>query len=253
MSVSHEAKISLRELGLTDYEARAYLSLLEKGSMTAGQVSEVADLPYSKIYETLNALDKKGWIKIERGRPSRYYPKSPSEALEAAKLRFQSRIKSWEESILDELQPLYEKREILEKPDIWIIRGEFNVLAKLREMLDTVKSELMVAVPSLPEELINVIFPILSHLHGVGVRIMFMVSGGVKEEIVKRMAEVAEVRVRDRMFGGGVIADGREVVLLLGEEEKPSLVIWSDHIGLVKFAKDYFQYLWNTAKDIRKI
>lgn len=251
MKVSHEAKRSLRELGLTDYEARAYLSLLEKGSMTASQVSEVADLPYSKIYETLNALDKKGWIKIERGRPSRYYPKSPSEALEAAKLRFQSRIKSWEQSVLDELQPLYEKREILEKPDIWIIRGEFNVLAKLRGMLDMVKNELMIAVPSLPEDLINIIYPMLTHLHSVGVRVLFMVSGGLKEGIVKRMAEVAEVRVRDYMFGGGVIADGREVVLLLGEEEKPTLVIWSDHIGLVKFAKDYFQYLWNTANIIK--
>jgi len=80
VSVSHEAKRALRELGLTDYEARAYLSLLEKVGMTAGQLSEAADLPYSKIYETLNALEKKGWIKIERGRPSRYYPKSPSEA-----------------------------------------------------------------------------------------------------------------------------------------------------------------------------
>ena len=36
-----------------------------------------------------------------------------------------------------------------------------------------------------------------------------------------------------------------EIVLV---EKKPTLVIWSDHIGLVKFAKDYFQHLWSTAK-----
>lgn len=248
MSVSHEAKRALRELGLTDYEARAYLSLLEKVGMTAGQLSEAADLPYSKIYETLNALEKKGWIKIERGRPSRYYPKSPSEALEAAKLRFESRMKSWEQSVLDELQPLYEKREIREKPDIWIIRGEFNVLAKLREMLGTVKKELMVAVPLLPEELANMIYPMLAHLRSVGVKVLFMVSGEVKGKSLEKIAEVAEVRIRDHMFGGGVIADGREVVLLLGEEEKPNLVIWADHAGLVKLAKDYFQYLWSDPK-----
>jgi len=56
------------------------------------------------------------------------------------------------------------------------------------------------------------------------------------------------------MFGGGVIADGREVILLLGQEgdEAISLAIWSDHIGLSKFAKNYFEYLWadtESAKD----
>jgi hypothetical protein len=51
------------------------------------------------------------------------------------------------------------------------------------------------------------------------------------------------------MFGGGVIADGREVILLLGQEgdEAISLAIWSDHIGLSKFAKNYFEYLWADA------
>ena len=116
-------------------------------------------------------------------------------------------------------------------------------------MLNTVKSELMITVPSLPEELMDVIYPVLIHLNSVGVRIMFMVSGGVKEEMVKRIAEVSEVR--DRMFGGEVIADGREVVLLLGEEE-PTLVIWSDHKGLANFAKDYFQYLCGAQQNVNK-
>ncbi len=51
------------------------------------------------------------------------------------------------------------------------------------------------------------------------------------------------------MFGGGVVVDSREALLLLGED-KTTLVIWSNHIGLVKFARDYFQYLWETAKNI---
>lgn len=250
MSVSHETKEALRELGLTGYETHAYLSLLEKGGMTASQVSEAADVPYSKIYETLNSLNRKGWIKIERGRPSRYYPKAPSEALEAAKLRFESKIRSWEQSLLGELQALYEERAVREKPDIWIIRGEFNVLAKLREMLGAVKNELMIAVPSLPKELVGLTYPMLAGLRSAGVNILFMISKGIEKETLEKIGEVAEVRVRDHMFGGGIIADGKEAVLLLGEEDKPNLIIWADHTGLVKFAKDYFQYLWNTANVI---
>ena len=140
-AVSEDAKKVLHEVGLTEYETRAYLILLERGVMTASEVSEHGGIPYSKVYETLNSLERKGWVEVERGRPSRYFPKAPSESLEAARLQLEDMVNSWKRVVLGELQPLYEKRELMEKPDIWILRGEFSVMAKLREMLDVTKSE----------------------------------------------------------------------------------------------------------------
>ena len=250
MSISDHAKRILRELGLTEYETRAYLSLLGKGATTASQVSEYANVPYSKIYETLNSLERKGWIETKRGRPSRYYPKSPSEALNAVRLRLEDSLKSWEQTVVSELQPLYEKREIREKPDIWILRGEFNTLAKLREMLSKAKVELMIAAPTLTKALVEAVASMLISFKGSEVKTQLLIGKDVEEQIIEKVMDVAEVRVRDHMFGGGVIVDSKEALLLLGEE-KPTLVIWSDHMGLVKFAKDYFQYLWRTAKDIQ--
>jgi len=223
--------------------------LLEKGATTASQVSEHANVPYSKIYETLNSLERKGWIETKRGRPSRYYPKSPSEALNAVRLRLEDSLKSWEQTVVSELQPLYEKREIREKPDIWILRGEFNTLAKLREMLSKAKVELMIAAPTLTKALVEAVASMLISFKGSEVKTQLLIGKDVEEQIIEKMMDVAEVRVRDRMFGGGVIVDGKEALLLLGEE-KPTLVIWSDHMGLVKFAKDYFQYLWNSSEII---
>jgi sugar-specific transcriptional regulator TrmB len=249
MSISDHAKRILRELGLTEYETRAYLSLLEKGATTASQISEHANVPYSKIYEVLNSLERKGWVETKRGRPSRYYPKSPSEALNAVRLRLEDSLKSWEQTVVSELQPLYEKREIREKPDIWILRGEFSVLAKLREMLSKAKVELMIAAPTLTKALVEAFTPILASFKDGEVKALLLIGKDVDEQIIEKLKDVAEVRVRDHMFGGGVIVDGKEALLLLGEE-KPTLVIWSDHMGLVKFAKDYFQYLWNSSEII---
>ncbi|MFQ6086872.1 MAG: TrmB family transcriptional regulator [Candidatus Bathyarchaeia archaeon] len=247
LPLSGEAKRVLRELGLTQYETRAYLALLDKGVLTASQISEYAEVPYSKIYEVLASLEKKGWIKTEHERPSKYYPKSPSEALEAAKLRLEEMTRSWEQTILSELQPLYEKRGIREKPDIWILRGEFNILAKLKETLDKAKKEVMIAAPSLPKTLENTVVSMLKRLQDAGVNVLFMISKEPKDWNLKKIANVAEVRVRDQMFGGGVIVDSKEALLFLGEE-KPTLVIWSNHLGLVKFARDYFQFLWNSSE-----
>ena len=248
--VSEDAKKVLHEVGLTEYETKAYLTLLERGVMTASQVSEFGGIPYSKVYETLNSLERKGWIEVERGRPSRYFPKAPSEALEAARLRLEDMMGSWKHIVMGELQPLYEQRELFEKPDIWILRGEFSVMAKLREMLDVVKSELLIAVPTFAKRFVDASVSILGQVRTSGVRVRVMVSGKWTE---KELSMLGDARLRDNLFGGGVIVDGKEALLFLGEADTKRsysglLVIWSNHIGLVKFAREYFQLLWDTAK-----
>ena len=249
-TISEDAKKVLHEVGLTEYETKAYLILLERGVMTASEVSEYGGLPYSKVYETLNSLEKKGWVEAERGRPTRYFPKAPSEALEAARLRLEDMVNSWKHIVLGELQPLYEKRELMEKPDIWILRGEFSVMAKLREMLDAVKSELLIAVPDFAKGFVDASVSIIGHVRNNGVNVKIMVTGDWNE---KELALLGSARLRDNLFGGGVIVDGKEALLFLGEADAKRsysglLVIWSNHIGLVKFAKEYFELLWNTAK-----
>ncbi|MCZ2809441.1 MAG: TrmB family transcriptional regulator [Candidatus Bathyarchaeota archaeon] len=248
--VSEDAKKILREVGLREYETRAYLILLERGVMTASEVSEHGGIPYSKVYETLNSLERKGWIEVERGRPSRYFPKAPSESLEAARLRLEDMVNSWKHVILGELQPLYEKRELMEKPDIWILRGEFSILAKLREMLDVARNELMIAAPAFAKGFVDASVSVLGQVRSSGVSVKVMVAG---DWDVEKIAKVGETRVRDSLFGGGVIVDGKEALLFLGEADTKRsysglLVIWSNHIGLVKFAREYFQLLWDTAK-----
>ena len=72
MTISDKTRRSLQEFGLTDYEIRSYTSLLEIGPATASELSESSSVPYSKIYEVLGSLEKKGWIEMEHGRPSKY-------------------------------------------------------------------------------------------------------------------------------------------------------------------------------------
>jgi sugar-specific transcriptional regulator TrmB len=162
------------------------------------------------------------------------------------KLHLEDKVKTWEKTILEELEPLYERREIREKPDIWILRGELNTLAKLKDMAEKTKNELMIAAPVLPKALADVAENMITQLNNANVKVLFMTTRKAKDWNLQKLADVAEVRVRDHMFGGGAIADGKEAMLFLGED-KPTLVIWSNHLGLVQFAKEYFQYLWESS------
>lgn len=240
----------LRDIGLTEYESLAYLSLVRSGELTAREVSGSTSIPYSKVYSVLDRLERKGWVEVKGGRPRKYYPRSPIEALRAEHLRMINRFERNRESIVAELQPLYEQREIKERPEIWIVRGTENVASNLRETLGRAKRELMVAIPWITPELLQMVFPSIELLRDSKVNILLLTTTEALKSIDSYLVYIAEVRTRDEMFGGGVVADGQETLLFLGQggAEQQTLAIWSDHVGLTMIAKTYFEHLWNTAK-----
>ena len=247
MAVNENTKNALREMGLNAYEIDTYLALVEGGQMTAMEISQEAKVPYSKMYEVLNSLKQKGWIKNTETRPFRYYPVPPIEATRFTKLRLEDKYLNWENTVAETLQPLYEKREIVERPDMLILRGQQAVLGKLEEVLAKASKEIVIAAPEFAKSIIALAEPLLGSglKKTVGVKLM---AAGKKEDwlFIKKYSSLNELRIRDHMFGGGVIADGKEAMLFLGED-KPSLVIWSNHVGLVGFAREYFQFLWDSS------
>jgi sugar-specific transcriptional regulator TrmB len=247
LSVSEGARQVLREIGLNAYEIEVYTALLEGGQLTAMEISKRANVPYSKIYEVLNSLKDKEWIRTVNARPTKYYPTSPLEALTFTKLRLEDKYTSWEQTVAGELQPIYEKRELVERPDILILHGQRGVLAKLEETLKKASKEIVIAAPEFAKTIFTTAPSFLEILQKTRVNIKLMVAGKAKDwSKLKGVAGVGELRVRDQMFGGGIITDGKEAMLFLGEE-KPSLVIWSNHTGLVRFAREYFQFLWDSS------
>jgi len=250
LRVSSKTREALKDVGLTEYELRAYTSLLEHGLLTASRTSKESDIPYSKIYEVLRNLEKKGWIEVESGRPNKYYPKSPSDAVEATRLRLDSLIRNFKNQVLEELQPIYEKRGIQERPDIWIVRGSFNVISKIREVISKTQSELMFAIPILPPVLFKDFVSDFIHVGATDIHFRLMTTRKIDKKLLEEISKFAETRVRDQMFGGGLISDNKEVVLLIGEGGVETLAIWSNHLGLVKLSKEYFDYLWIGADPV---
>jgi len=250
VSVSDKTRRALKDFGLTDYEVKTYVALVEAGPMPASDLSTQAGVPYSKIYEIIGNLERKGWVETEQGRPSKYYPKAPTMALESSKIRIENNLKLSLDEALGELQPLYEKKDVKEKPDIWIVRGQNNILDKIKETLDRTKRELLVAVPVVPEAIVTLAAPLLSIMRDRGVKVSILVTSVASRDVLRGLRSIADVRVREQMFGGGIISDNDQIILLLGEEPEKglTLAISSDHIGLVKFGKNYFEYLWENSK-----
>lgn len=74
---------SLRDLGLSEYESRAYRELLDLGATTAKELSNASDVPMGRIYDVLNDLEGAGLVRSQAvGRPKKYVAVDPDTALD---------------------------------------------------------------------------------------------------------------------------------------------------------------------------
>ncbi len=73
----------LREIGLTEYESKIYLALLEIGESSSGEILNKAQIQTGKIYQILESLKNKGFVtEIDRDKVKKFFPVNPQNILE---------------------------------------------------------------------------------------------------------------------------------------------------------------------------
>ena len=248
MSLSESAESALEQLGLTGSEVKAYVALLRGGTMTANDVSRAARIPYSKVYDSLKSLHAKGWVEEQKSRPVVFTARPPDTAIEELRARQQTERKEKEQLVMDELMRIYAKTGEQERPDLWIMRGTSEIYSRVKNLLLNCRTELLVALPPQVLPFMDQMEPLLGALKEKGVKSEILTSPEAPESSLQQLSKYAEVRTRKTMYGGGLVSDSREVVLLLsgGDQAALPLAIWASHHGLASFAKDYFEFLWSS-------
>ena len=114
-----EIKNFLRDLQLTDYEIKVYVSLLKYGPQNYKELTKRSSVPYGKIYYILKSLSRKGWIKSINGRPRVFHATDPKEPLQNHLVKIKEQINELEDlfhRMIPQLQKLYHKSNHSELP-----------------------------------------------------------------------------------------------------------------------------------------
>ncbi len=247
MSNQPTAVMRLKEIGLTETEAEVYIALL-KGDADAKSLSETSGVPYSKVHTVLSRLIKKSLIVERSGRPAVYAAKKVQEGIGDYRRIVLSEIDEGMQEAEKELSTVQVSEEN-EKSDIWILKSKEGVLNRAYEVMSSAKSELKFALPAVPGWVMTTVVPVLTRLSSGEISLRILLSAATQSEDLSRLSKFGEVRIRDKMFGGGIIADDREAVLFLASEGlMPNLAIWSNNAGLVQVAKTYFGSLWDSSR-----
>ncbi len=162
---------ALETLGLTEYEAKAYISLVEKGTSTAGDLSALSEIPHSKIYEVLMRLEKRKLIQTQKGRPILFKAVKPSTALEEIETKLKNdlekersekianlennykkrlvEITEAQRTVVEELETLYETKETAEQSEdiVWTIKGKTNLDTQAKDIILYAKNDVRLRLP----------------------------------------------------------------------------------------------------------
>lgn len=132
----------LKGMGLTMYEAQAYVTLTSLISATAVEISEKSNIPRSKIYDVLKKLNEKNFLEIEDGRPLVYTVKSPVEVLSREKERLDRQI----EDSITRLTNIYENGISQIQAPIWRIYGVEKIINKELEIIKRSKNTIYMRI-----------------------------------------------------------------------------------------------------------
>lgn len=140
-------------LGLTSYEARAYVALLKRGSSTAAETARIAGLPRQRVYDVLGTLVEKGLASGRPGKAVKYAPTPPDVALERLLADHRHRIAELErqaEALREELASEYEAGRHESDPleYIEVLRDRRAINERFQELQAGIKSEILVFTKS---------------------------------------------------------------------------------------------------------
>lgn len=133
----------LRTLGLPEYQARAYLALLELGPSLARAVAGRSGVPRGKVYATLNDLHARGLVSVTPERPHRYVAAPVVELLAALRRRHREaleRLTRDEQALVREFAG---RRSETAAPlgSVVVVRGRRNALDRIRGALARAERE----------------------------------------------------------------------------------------------------------------
>ncbi|NHI83046.1 MAG: TrmB family transcriptional regulator [Candidatus Thorarchaeota archaeon] len=251
MTISDRALKALKELGLTEYETSAYLAVVEYGPLPASEISAKSSVPYSRIYDVLGRLEEKGFIQIQKGRPTIYRAKAPGEVVRLVRLSWEEKIDTASKVVTDELQPLFEKETGATTRDVWLLHGRAAILAKALEMLDAAREEIIVTLPGLSTKTSDFL-PIIDRFLDVKASKVKILTSSVDPDLLEVIPKIFEIRTRERVFGVGIVVDGRQTLIMLaaGESEEEYIGVFSSHAVFAAMAQAYFSSMWNESSPL---
>ena len=252
---------TLKQIGLNLYERKLWVSLLSRGTSTAGELSSLAKVPHSRTYDVLESLAEKGFVMVQTTKPLKYVAIPPMEALDRAKKKISedadvstNRISQMQgSSTVKELEKIFKNGMSLVEPGelTGSLRGRHMMHQQMGTIFKNAKKSISIVTSAAG----------LNDLHAKHAEILKKVaSKGVKVRIaaptsketapaVLALREFADVKKLDKAAGRFAVVDGNHLIMSLTDDKSvdptQDLSMWtqSEHVA-AEIMAPLFDSMW---------
>jgi len=267
MIVKEEFLSKLRRyFSLNLYEVKIWTALLSRGVSTAGELSDIADVPRSRSYDVLESLEKKGFVVMKLGKPIKYLAVPPHEVLERVKKNVKedakNRIDRLEElketEVIGELNALHSQGvELVEPADLsGSLRGRHNLYNHLELTIRNAENNvtLMTTTQGFIRK-IEGLKPTFEKIkkRGVKIRIAAPITKDAMSA-VKDIKGIAEIRHTDSK-ARFCIVDGKELVFMVLDDKEVhptyDVGVWVNTPFFASALDGLFDVAWKNMKPVK--
>ena len=244
-SQSEKQIIILRQLGISDDEARIYHVLLVSKESTVGKISRSINFSRAKIYGVIDNLLADGIVTEGSKHPKTYYPVDPKEISK----RKTNEITNAAKLVDSDLAPLFQSKpvdylETLTVKDMEIFTQVVSMCERANESIDVIAS-------ILPSEMPRSLCRAFSDASGRGVKVRMLFPNKNSSIDLSRLEGYFEIRLAESMPAAGIVlVDNNEFCvggLDVPESDNMLLGMWMNQPELARLAKLIFDNIYDSS------
>ena len=255
-----------RYFGLNLYEVKIWTALLSRGVSTAGELSDIANVPRSRSYDVLESLEKKGFIVMKIGKPIKYIAVDPDEVVERVKKNMRKeadaavfRLDELKKTdTVSELKNLHTQGvELVEPSDLsGSLKGRHNLYNHLELTIrGAEESVTLVTTASGLLRKIEGLKPVFKEVAKRGVKVRIAAPMTKETTLAAKelegIAEVRDTKVKARFC----VVDGKEVIFMVMDDADVhptyDVGIWINTPFFAKALEDMFELAWREMKKVK--
>lgn len=241
---------SLEEFGLSKYEARAYLTMIGKGSLAVSEIAYYANLPRTKVYQTVKKLEKKKLAVISKQKPLICSAIPPEEAFAEIVNLHDRRVRNMKK-IVDSLQKINDESQRPKGSEErrYFILDANSTLEKISSLIADSRSSVTATLDPWGLRLVSQCKPSVVRALTSGVRLrMILGSQCIGNENVFQLPDGVELRTAE-VVSNLIIIDSSYMVSIDSSNGKAAFFASTDSFAMLQ-AKN-FEEVWSSASDMK--